>query len=188
MLRVAVYFVTLQAIVLSFRSPLAYSRSRLAKITLSASASSYLESVIDRKRVEVDNLLRRHDRDDDPVKLRLNYAATVNTFNLTNSVRKSGFGPNNLHRMSIIVDVKRRSPTVPSQQDIVFFEDAAQYVELLTKVNVDAFFISTDSDYGGNFDELKSCSKRVREVKPDLPPAIIHKDFIFHPIQVRKSI
>ena len=185
MLRVVLYLVTFEAIAFSFRSPLAYSQHRLVRKALSASVSSYLESLINRKRVEVENLLRRHDRDDDPVKLRLNYAAAVNTFNLTNSIRKDGFGPNNLHRMSIIVDVKRRSPTVPSHQDIVYFEDAAQYVELLTKVNVDAFFISTDSDYGGDFDDLKSCSRRVREVKPVLPPAIIHKDIIFHPIQVR---
>lgn len=90
--------------------------------------------------------------------------------------------------MSVTVDLKRRSPTVPEKRNIVEFDGAGKFSELLAKVGVDALMINTDDmEYGGRLEDLKDASKAVRSI-PTLaqPPACIRKDLIIHPIQVKR--
>lgn len=109
---------------------------------------------------------------------------------MTRSLKLPADPDGNLHKMSITVDMKRRSPTIPERKTIVEFNNAGKFAELLTIAKTDAFLINTDDmEYGGNFDELKECTKAVKAAyKLDVrPPACIRKDIILHPIQVNNK-
>ncbi len=87
--------------------------------------------------------------------------------------------------MSVVVDMKRRSPTVPDKRDVLEFEDAAQFCSLLSKSRVDAFFVNTDEqEYGGRPGDLKTCVRTARAARPLSPAPCILKDVIVHPVQV----
>ena len=104
---------------------------------------------------------------------------------MTNAIRRPADG--NAHTMSITIDLKRRSPTVPERKDIVEFSSAGQFVELLTKAKTDAFLINTDEmEYGGKMTDLKESAQAVRRAYKlgGDPPACIQKDIILHPVQV----
>lgn len=156
-----------------------------SKIKLQQSKQNrYLEDMVSRKAVEVENLLRRHSAPDDPLMMKLSYTSTAMFSNATNCIRKPG-GPKDDHMMSVIVDVKKKSPTIPSQRNVVDFSSAADYCCLLSNVGVDAFFVNTDDvDYGGSWDDLRSTSRALEKIKPDCTPACIAKDVFIHPIQV----
>lgn len=89
--------------------------------------------------------------------------------------------------MSIVIDIKRRSPTIHEKRNIVDYSSAAKFSELLTKAGADAFLINTDDiEYGGKFEDLYETSKAVKSASLRLiPPAVIQKDLIIHPVQVR---
>lgn len=114
---------------------------------------------------------------------------------ITKSVRMDGEGVDQWHKMSIMIDVKRRSPTVPHQREVVDYSSAGKFVELLAQAGADAFLINTeDVEYGGREEELRECVLSVRNkfsallerspLKGKQPPACIAKDMIIHPIQV----
>lgn len=146
--------------------------------------SRYLEDMVSRKVVEVENLLRRHSAEDDPLMMRLSYQSTSSFYNVTRSIRKPG-GPKDDHMMSIIVDVKKKSPTIPSQRNVVDFSCAADYCCLLSNVGVDALLINTDDvDYGGSWDDLQLTSRALEKLNRATTPACIAKDVFIHPIQV----
>jgi indole-3-glycerol phosphate synthase len=90
--------------------------------------------------------------------------------------------------MSVIIDMKRTSPTVVEKRNIVDFSDAGKFSELLTKVGADAFLINTDEmEYGGRLEDLKASAKAVKEAVAGsgrTPPVCIQKDLIIHPVQV----
>lgn len=137
---------------------------------------------MDRKKVEVDNLLRKHQEPDDPLVMRMTYMASQCQFNITNALKREAFGKDNLHTMSIIVDMKRRSPTVPRQRNIVEYSNAPKFAELLTLSGVDGLLINTEElEYGGKYEELKASVKASKAVRPNNPLACIHKDIIIHP-------
>lgn len=54
--------------------------------------------------------------------------------NLSRALRLDGYGEEKLHTMSITVDMKRRSPTIPDARGVVEFEDAGHFGQLLTQV------------------------------------------------------
>ena len=89
--------------------------------------------------------------------------------------------------MSFVVDMKRASPTVSERRNIVAFENAGTFSELLTKVGTDAFLINTDDmEYGGRLEDLKESALSIkRAALADPPPACIRKDLIIHPVQVK---
>ena len=109
-------------------------------------------------------------------------------YNITNSLKRDA-DSDNLHTMSVIIDMKRQSPTIPSSRNIVEFANAAKFAELLTLTGVDGLFVNTDElEYGGNFNDLKECVRAVKLKKPKLAPACICKDIIIHPVQVSKFL
>eukprot|EP01038_Epipyxis_sp_PR26KG_P005793 gene5793-7991_t len=149
----------------------------------------YLERMVEKKKIEVDNLLRRHQDKDDPLVMRMSYIASECKYNMSQALRRDAFGKDNLHTMNVIVDMKRRSPTIPEQRNIVDYKDAGRYAELLTLTKVDGFFINTDEmEYGGKFTDLKQCTKAVKNIKPSNPPPCILKDIIIHPVQIAQAL
>lgn len=152
---------------------------------------TYLERMVERKKIEVDLLLRQHQEPNDPLVLRMTYMASESKFNVTNALKKDGFGKDNLHTMSVLVDMKRKSPTIPSKRNIVEFSSAPKFAELLTLTKVDGLLINTDElEYGGSANDLKDCSRAVKAVMNNNrpPPVCIHKDIIIHPVQVRRRV
>ncbi len=146
---------------------------------------NYLERMVARKRVEVDEMLRRHQDHDDPLMMRMAYMATTGSYNLTRCIKREYYGKDELIQMSVMVDMKRRSPTIPHQIDVVDYPSASEFCKLLAAIHVDAFMINTDeTEYGGSLEDLKSCSKAMKAFNPQKAPACIQKDLIIHPIQV----
>ena len=151
-------------------------------------AAVYLERMVERrKKIEVDALLKRHQSEDDPLVMRMSYMASECKYSVTKALKREPDGKEGLHTMSVMVDLKRKSPTIPGARNIVEFTSASGFADLLALSGVDSFLINTDEqEYGGNFKELKECVKSTRLVKPKAPPAIIHKDIIIHPVQVKQ--
>lgn len=144
---------------------------------------------VDRKKMEVDSLLRKHQSPDDPLVMRMSYMASKCQFNLTNAIKREASGPEKLHTMSVIVDMKRRSPTIPSQRNIVEFTNAPKFAELLTLAGSDAFLINTEEmEYGGKPEELRACVKALQYLRPTKPPACVLKDIIIHPVQIAQAL
>lgn len=95
------------------------------------------------------------------------------------------------HKMSVMIDMKRTSPTFPDQKTIVDFSSAGRFAELLTLAGANSFLINTDEvEYGGKYEELKECTTAVKKAYTGSgsPPACIRKDLIIHPIQVPSHI
>ena len=172
----------------SFKCPSKSSAYTLKALAVRAD-NTYLDRMVQRKKIVVDNMLRRHQDPSDPLIMRMTYMASACKYNVTRSLKKPAFGKQNLHTMSVLADMKRTSPTVPDKRNIVEFSSAKQFAELLVLSNVDAFMINLDEyEYGGRFRDLKECSNRMKELRPDNPPACIAKDIFIHPIQVRVSL
>ena len=112
--------------------------------------------------------------------------------------------------MSIIIDMKRKSPTIIERRNIVEFSNVGKFSELLTRVGVDGFLVNTnDIEYGGYETDLKDTVQSVKSTKLSMYsttasgsssnskvlsssssliiPACIQKDIIIHPIQVSRS-
>lgn len=149
------------------------------------SPGEYLERMVERKRVEVDNLLRRHNAIDDPLVMRMTYVNSNSKYEITKALKRPDLGPEELGKMSITVDVKRKSPTVAERRDVVDFTNAGEFCQLLSKINVDGLFINTEMEYGGKFPELKECHDALKRLGHEKIPPLIHKDLIIHPIQVQ---
>ena len=137
-------------------------------------------------------MLKRHDEPDDPIFMRMTYMASENKYNVTRSLKAAATRPeneNDPHQMTVLIDMKKKSPTVPSSRNIVEFSDAGKFCELLTLSGADGFLINTDEfEYGGAEDDLKECAAATKMAKPRFPPATIVKDIIIHPVQIAKAL
>ena len=152
-------------------------------------SASYLERMVERKKIEVDALLKRHQSMDDPLVMRMSYMASECRYNVTKALKREPDGKEGLHTMSVMVDLKRRSPTIPESRNIVEFANAGKFAELLALSGVDSFLINTDQqEYGGSYGDLKECVNSVKSAKTRSPPPIINKDIIIHPVQVRRNL
>ena len=148
----------------------------------------YLDRMVQQKKIEVDRLLRQHQSPDDPLVMRMSYVASESKFNVTRAL-KLLTDKDQLHQMSVLIDLKRRSPTIPHKRNIVDFSSTANFAELLTLAGADGFLINTDElEYGGKYSDLKECSRMAKRIRPSLPPAIIQKDIIIHPVQIAQAL
>ena len=173
-----------------FRSFTTRSDKTFSWVTVNdrSAPSLYIERMVQRKKIEVDGLLRRHQEPDDPLVMRMSYMASKCLYNITNALKRDT-SKDGLHTMSVLIDMKRRSPTIPQKRNIVEFSNAGKFAELLTLTGSDAFLINTDElEYGGNFAELKACVQATRTARPSQPPACIHKDIIIHPVQIAQAL
>jgi indole-3-glycerol phosphate synthase len=166
-----------------------YSTSLRSSRLSTNPAAVYLERMVERKKIEVDALLKRHQSMDDPLVMRMSYMASECKYNVTKALKRDADGKEGLHTMSVMVDLKRRSPTIPESRNIVEFKSASGFADLLTLSGVDSFMINTDEhEYGGKFSELKECVKSTRLAKPKGSPALINKDIIIHPVQIAQAL
>jgi indole-3-glycerol phosphate synthase len=150
---------------------------------------NYLQKLVQKKKFEVDNLLRNHQDLDDPLVMRMSYMASHNQFEVTKALKRPGDGEENLHTMSVLCDLKRRSPTIPSNRNILEFSSASKFAEVLTLAQVDGFLINTEPyEYGGSMEELKECVQVSRAARPQNPPCLVQKDLIIHPVQIAKAL
>jgi indole-3-glycerol phosphate synthase len=155
--------------------------------------ATYLDRMVARKKVEVDNLLRRHNTEEDPLVMRMSYMASENLYNVTKSVQldTTAVEDGDLRRMSVMIDLKRRSPTVRDRHSVVEFGNAPKFAELLTMAGADGFLINTDDvEYGGRYEDLKACSDsiRLKTVADRHPPVTVYKDVIIHPVQIAQAL
>jgi indole-3-glycerol phosphate synthase len=140
--------------------------------------------MVQRKKIEVNTMLRQHQGLDDPLFMRMAYMADKCDYLITKALKRKATSEN-FHTLSVLVDMKRRSPTISSQKIILDYPSASEFAEVLTRANVDAFLINTDEiEYGGKATDLRDCTKALRALRPENPPACILKDIIIHPIQV----
>eukprot|EP01031_Cornospumella_fuschlensis_P025019 gene25019-30221_t len=150
---------------------------------------SYLHRMVERKKLEVDNLLKRRYHENDPLYLRMHYMASEHSYNATRAIRRPAFGPSKSHTMSVVVDMKRASPTLPSHRQVVDFADAGHFASLLAQVGVDAVMVSMDDlEYGGSVKDLQDVSRAMRKVNSANPAPCIAKDMIIHPIQIAQAV
>ncbi len=165
-------------------------RTKFTSLQARPAYGSYLERMVERKKIQVENTLRRHQEPDDPLVMRMSYMVTQSFFNITNSLRiEPEDGDDGLKTMSVLVDMKRQSPTIPDKRNIVEFSNAGKFSELLTLAGADAFLINTDDvEYGGREDDLLAACQSVRLIKPNKPPCCIHKDIIIHPVQIAQAL
>jgi len=174
--------------------------------------ATWLDKSVARKRIEVDNLLRRHQEPDDPLVMRMSYMSSECRYTVTNALKRNTSDPEQLHSMTIMVDLKRRSPTVPHRRNVVEFQSAAKFAELLAMAEVDALMINTDEqEYGGRLGDLKETARALRvrsprvlndrsgssgsstvvsseQPSPPQQPAVICKDLIIHPVQIAQAL
>lgn len=180
------------SLIICLKNPWKFRSTFCRSFSTSLSASTtgqYLGRLVERKKIVVDGMLRRHQDASDPLVMRMSYMATEGKFNVTRSLKLPGAGREDLHTMSVMIDMKRKSPTIPTKREIVDFKDASQFAELLTLAQADAFLINTDEqEYGGNFNDLKPCVKVAKNTRPENPPACIVKDIILHPIQIAQAV
>ena len=196
LLKLAVYLPFLSALRTDWTrtqhsSSMKYPRTSFNRISVSLSSTSsgfYLQRMVERKKIEVNNMLKRHQDPNDPIFMRMTYMSSECKYNVTRALKTASRLPENArdpHQMTVLIDVKKKSPTIPTSRNIVEFSNAGKFCELLTLSGTDAFFVNTDEfEYGGSELDLKECAKIVKIVKPRDPPAIIHKDIIIHPVQV----
>jgi len=178
------------------RSLVPYDRPSLRRWSSSynnLAGADWLNKAVARKRIEVENLLRRHQEPDDPIVMRMSYMASACKYEVTKSLKRNTTDEEQLHQMSIMVDLKRRSPTIPHKRNVVEYQSAGQFAELLALAEVDALMINTDEqEYGGRLSDLKESAKALQKlyVKQPIrpPPACICKDIIIHPVQIAQAL
>lgn len=173
--------------VLLLQSPSFLTSFRLCLHMSSSRPGIYLERMVERKKIEVNALLKQHQDQNDPLFMRMAYIASENKFLVTSAVKTTSAesSGSDAHLMTVMIDMKRKSPTVPANRNIVEYTKADKFCELLTLSGVDSFLINTDQyEYGTAESDLKDCAKVSKLARPLKPPAIIHKDIIIHPIQV----
>lgn len=185
-------------------APRSLSFSSSSPLSMSSSSSynnlegaTWLSRAVARKKIEVDNLLRRHQDLDDPLVMRMGYVSSECFYPVSKALKRDTSGDaDNLHAMSVLVDLKRRSPTIPQRRNVVEFSSAAKFAELLALAATDAFLINTDeTEYGGNLQDLQETSKALAVTRSTGPgvaapsvPACICKDIIIHPVQIAQAL
>ena len=114
------------------------------------------------------------------------HRVTLSSFNLTNAIKRIDLPDKGTYQtLSVLCDMKRRSPTVPERREIVDFDDAGRFAGLLIKSGIDAVMVNTnEAAYGGNVEDVRKVFSAVRRIKPSDPTPIVAKDIIVHPIQV----
>lgn len=136
----------------------------------------YLTQIIERKKKEVGRLIEVTQSNPNHV---LNAILNQNRTpgkKFANALKKS--------KLAIIGEIKRRSPSAGTIQDIPSpIELALEYC----KSGISAISVLTDQDgFGGSLDDLCQISKELNRKYPDIPT--LRKDFIVHPLQLAEAV
>lgn len=139
---------------------------------------NYLEKMLREKRVQLEMLKKE-------VNAQANHPLSVI---LKSSKKKSpGLFKNALsadHHLSIIAEIKRRSP---SKGVIKKISDAIALSHEYCRGGASAISVLTDfAKFGGSLDELKNVTDSIKIAYPEV--ATLKKDFIIHPLQLAQAV
>ncbi|GFE54784.1 anthranilate synthase component II [Babesia ovis] len=136
----------------------------------------------------VDRLLEKHSDPADPLQLRLNFIECTSNHKLNEMLKKHSTSQG--HALSIIADMKRRTPTHHPKCDntILSYIHAPEVAKNMAQVGFDVIFVNTDETvYGGHISELHECFLELRKLGRRTRPAIVMKDIFLHPIQIAQA-
>ncbi|CEM04600.1 unnamed protein product [Vitrella brassicaformis CCMP3155] len=149
--------------------------------------------MIEAKKAEVKRLVEEHSSDMDPLMMRLQYVRSPVNIKISESLRPPRNDSDFCHKLTMIADLKRESPTHPdpSQRRVLSYSDASEMACALTNMGFDAIFVNTDQSFwGGSYDDIRKIKEefRVRGVRFSERPAIIAKDLMLHPLQMAYAV
>lgn len=88
------------------------------------------------------------------------------------------------HSLSVIGEIKRRSPSV---QEIGSIPDPSSLASEYCQAGISAISVLTDTpNFGGSLDDLKQVAAYTKAHYPFVP--VLRKDFIIHPIQLAEAV
>ncbi len=123
-----------------------------------------LEQMVQRKQYEVVQLEQAHARKDDPLRVRLGYAADEGCTNLTRALRRYRM-TDDVQRIAVVADLKRMSPTAAGlPRAVAEVADMGALADAVAAWPVDAVMINTDGfSYGGSADDLRRACQLLRQ-------------------------
>ncbi|ORM40827.1 Indole-3-glycerol phosphate synthase [Babesia sp. Xinjiang] len=140
------------------------------------------------KYAQVDRLLEEHKDPNDSLQLRLNFVECTANHKLGEMLRRNS--NSNGHALSVIADLKRRTPTHHPNSDgtVLTYIDAPEVAKNMASIGFDVIFVNTDETvYGGHISELHECFLELRKLGRRTRPAIVMKDIFLHPIQIAQA-
>ncbi|KAK1938634.1 Indole-3-glycerol phosphate synthase [Babesia divergens] len=153
-----------------------------------ARAEERFYKMITDKHAQVNHLLEQHKDPNDRLQLRLNFVECTANHKLSEMLRRHS--TESAHGLSVIADMKRRTPTHNPKCDnaVLSYVDAAEVARNMAQVGFDVIFVNTDDViYGGHILELHKCFLELRKLGRRTRPAIVMKDIILHPIQIAQA-
>ncbi|CAM9666966.1 unnamed protein product [Ascophyllum nodosum] len=159
---------------------------------ISYNPNDELRAIVQRKQLEVENLLATHTADDDRLQMRLKYGASESSYVLRDALRRNK-GQDQPHMTVAVADVKRRSPTSAElPPDVNAFDDAATWASQAGLPLYDAgarvLMVNTDGPaWGGSLSDLEGVLAHFK-ARGKNPPPIVMKDVIVHPMQMAQAL
>ena len=155
--------------------------------------------LLQRKQYEIRELEKRHRDPADPVRQRLNFVSETSSLALTRALRLNVLGEREEERrLSLVADMKRRSPTARDlPHDVDDFADAGRRsVELFAGFGANVVMVNTDEmGWGGSLDDLHAVVAArdggVEEgegKKEKKHCAVLAKDIYLHPLQIAAAV
>ncbi|AFZ79131.1 hypothetical protein BEWA_019770 [Theileria equi strain WA] len=163
--------------------PLESSDSRITYI-----AEERYYKMITEKHSYVDKLINEHSKFDDKLQLRLNFLQCTQNHKLSEMLRRNS--DESSHKLSVIADMKRRTPTHNPKCDdkVLSYIDAGEVALNMASAGFDVIFVNTDEIvYGGHVQDLHKSFLELRKLGRRKRPAIVMKDIFLHPIQIAQA-
>uniref|UniRef100_A0A3B0MNP5 indole-3-glycerol-phosphate synthase n=1 Tax=Theileria annulata TaxID=5874 RepID=A0A3B0MNP5_THEAN len=138
---------------------------------------------------EVDQLIEQHKDQNDKLQLRLNYLQCTSNLKLSDMLSRNS--NNTHHKLCVIADMKRRTPTHNPRCDnnVLSYTDAGEVALNMASVGFDVIFVNVDQkNYGGHINDLNKVFLNLRKLGRTQRPAIVMKDIILHPIQIAQAV
>ncbi|BAM39979.1 anthranilate synthase component II [Theileria orientalis strain Shintoku] len=160
--------------------------SRDSRVSYVAEERFY--KMITDKYSEVDKLIEGHSDPNDNLQLRLNFLQCTSNLKLSDMLRRNSNQKH--HKLSVIADMKRRTPThnPTCDNNVLSYSNAGEVGLSMASVGFDIIFVNTDEvNYGGHINDLYKTFLELRKLGRRERPAIVMKDIILHPIQIAQA-
>jgi len=136
-----------------------------------------LFEMVRRKEQQLEQFRNEHKDPQDDLRMLLGYFDATPDFT---SSKKLANALRNPDRLSVGVDIKRRSPTSNLRVD---FNDAGGVAESFVDCNADFIVANADYEsYGGDTTDIEQVVTAIRKSSPETP--VIFKDIIIDPLQL----
>ena len=163
------------------------------RMAASSIDSPCMLELLQRKQQEIRMLEKAHQEPTDPVQVRLGHVSSTSNLALSRALRLFTLGEHR-RRISLVVDMKRRSPTARHLPFIVDkFQDAGRRSRELFEMGASVVMVNTDQiGWGGSLDDLRAVdemrqrrsAESVDNAEVHIRSAILAKDVYLHPIQI----